>query len=186
MRETLAAYEKLRSADPSGWPELTIVKVRASGPEMLDANEAERRLAEVQYGWARHRSGARRLNQPAGAEFGPPLFAEWVEARGKASFRLAPHPDEPGLLALWRYAEEEGENAIEALAQDVAVLERGLDIPTESETAPLVLYRVYWGAPSDDSSALRRLFARFMGFEERSEFAGRPIVVRPSDMRNAS
>ncbi len=178
MRRTFEAYQKLRDTNPSKWPELALAAIRVSGPEKLEAEDAGRRLEGARNGWVRHRSGRRRLDEPAKVEFGPPQFAEWVEAEGKVSHRLGPHPDEPGSLALWRYAEEPGADAFEALAQDVAVLDTKFDVPTAANSAPLLLYRVYWGAPEDDPSALRRLFARFLGFEARERFAGRKIVIR--------
>lgn len=179
MRAVMAAYETLRSKNPSAWPELRLTKARANDPETLDYDTAGQRLTTVNHGWARHRSGIRRLSEAAGADFGPPLFAEWVEAGGATSFRLAPHPNAPGLLALWRYAEEDGDAAIEVAAQDVAVLDVAFDPSVKDDAAPILVYRVYWGAP-DGTSAVRRLFARFLGFREQPEFRGRPLIIRRS------
>lgn len=178
IESTLKAYNSLRKADTHNtWPELALVAVRVAC-ERLDAEAAERRLAAASNGWVRRRSGAHRLDVPPGPDFGPPLFAEWTEAGGSVSHRLTPHPQEPGALALWTYSEAPGEGAVAALAQDIAVLERSFDVHAPPQKAPLVLYRVYWGAPQDDPAALRRLFARFVGFDSRAEFAGEPILRR--------
>ena len=185
---TLKAYEKLREADESRWPELMLAAVTCKGPEPIGPNDAAERLRATANGWVRHRSGARRLGEPANPKYGPPLFAEWI-ADGE-SFRLSPHPEEVGNLALWRYAEETpqngeslGDRGFLALRQEVAVLDRewkgpaaeGASPPVEQ---PLLVYHAYWGGTESDPSALRRLFARFVGFAVRPEFAGRAIVIR--------
>jgi hypothetical protein len=179
MRAIFEAYQMLRSADPSRWPVLEQVDVCVTGPEEFAIGADALVIPDQGMGWVRHRSGVRRIGEPPGADFGPPLFAEWTEDPGKSA-RLAPHPEKPGRLALWRYVEENGVWPIPALAQDIAVLDSSFDPDSKAEEAPLVLYRVYWGAPTEDPSAFRRLFARFVGFSTASEYAGRKIVIRPA------
>src|SRR5271166_5226588 len=61
---TLKAYEKLREADESRWPELMLAAVTCKGPEPIGPNDAAERLRATANGWVRHRSGARRLGEP--------------------------------------------------------------------------------------------------------------------------
>jgi hypothetical protein len=119
---------------------------------------------------------------------GPPIAGEWVLPRDTAapeiaiSVHLRPDPQHAGKLALWRYEERRLKNGgrlrdadVAALAQRVAVLEPPLPKNNEDlkfqeseygpSKLPVLIYHVYWGtAGGEDARALRRLFARFIGF----------------------
>jgi hypothetical protein len=140
--------------DPAG----TTAKPVAAGIEQLALA-----AAESNRGWLRYRSNSfdgERWSVDC-EDKGPLLWAEWVDETGKTSHRLA--PDGAGCVVCRTYSESEiaKEGWIAVLAEDATLQGHrdGRDLK----------YRVYWGAPADgDPSAIRRLFARFVGFTKRS------------------
>ncbi len=120
--------------------------------------------AESDRGWLRYRSdsfdGERWSAERA--DKGPLLWAEWADDTGSTSYRLV--PDGTGGIVCRTYRESD-------TPKDgwTAVLAENAILQGHSNGRDLV-YRVYWGAgTSGDPSEIRRLFARFVGFTERSK-----------------
>jgi hypothetical protein len=164
--------EDYRALAVKGWEkpalQLRLVDIK---PDPLVADAAAYELVKSAIsgtnsgkGWARLRSavyptGTDDRAFPDFAENGPPLHAEWIES-DSVSVHLRPAPG--GGLVKRTYAERSpgsGPEAggIPALREIVSVLRHGHD-------DRVLDYHVFWGAPADDPSALRRLFARFAGF----------------------
>ncbi|MGH7109001.1 MAG: hypothetical protein ACREFK_01100 [Stellaceae bacterium] len=174
------------------WPELVLVAVAACPGPSLTWERAWAQLNDCAaavgaQGWVRYRSrwavfgsGKGALPAVGDGETGPPIAAEWSEGAG-ASAQLRPCPEygQPsGSLALWRYAEralDPGEtltgHEIPALRQRIWVLEHPVrhGRPRARTLIPCLVYHVFWSADEADPSALRRLFARFTGFEQRAD-----------------
>lgn len=191
LRSTLDGYNRLSTGDRDGnWPELTLVAV-AIARERLSAAQAWGKLndaAETQgvQGWVRYRSAWRTFGRGEGKlpavdqiEVGPPIAAEWSEGGG-VGWQLRPwsEPGEPASgFGLWRYEERDlavgdaprqGGRAV--LRQRLWVLEHPApDKLANGQRIACLAYHVFWGADKDDPSALRRLSARFAGFEQRED-----------------
>jgi hypothetical protein len=209
LRLTNKAYDELKRCETGGgWPELTLVAVKVLGrgeptgltpiaePRKVEAIDPATAWANANIrtggGWVRHRSGTYRTVRHAPLEAvdsdaGPLIAGEWQLADANTSVHLRAHPEQPGKLAEWRYEErklEDGDelqaDEIPALQQRVAVLAHPWNsnrpVPDEQ---PVLIYHVFWGADGEDPYALRRLFARFAGFDDEcAEFGGEKIVVR--------
>jgi hypothetical protein len=169
--EQLAAdHEKLLAV---GLPPLRRVWVELRAPEIWNtAQEAEQKIAELErkaLGWIRRQSATDicpRGTFDAAAE-GAPLAGEWL---------ILPRPGEPpptteqsadlryasGVWRLIRIVEHQAPaaGARDLLRQDTILAATRLSGRRE------LRYAVYWGADPGDPAALRRLFARFTGFDD--------------------
>jgi hypothetical protein len=128
-------------------------------------------------------------------EAGPPIAGEWLVPDDTArpdvgvSIHLRPDAIVAGCLAEWRYEERPLKeqdtlhgDEIPALRQRVAVMAHPRrDVQQVPHAQRVLFYHVFWGtADGEDSHALRRLFARFAGFDDAcSDFEGEKIVIRP-------
>lgn len=196
LRSVYDSYTKLRNSDVTSWPDLKLVAVRAAR-EIDAGNKRVRLSAEEAWnrangrvrsgveGWVRHRSlvyelGGSELPIPpvvGDAEAGPPIAGEWSIGPAE-SVHLRPAPEaDLGCFAEWYYSERSlvdadlRDDEIPALCQEVSILHQrsraGSDTPAARKFDTL-LYRIYWGYSDDsDPGALRRLFARFAGFQAR-------------------
>ena len=188
-------YARLRKAENS-FPELTLVAVRTNGGDASHPGDDPTKAAwvkAIEYanrpGWVRRRSGLWSSETNGEADMadetlGPPLFGEWVTGKNE-SVHLRPDA-EPGKLRFWTYTERAlrgnaglADGEAPALCQQVWVIanpdgEKECRLAPDPEGDPkrvmrrVVGYHVYWGGAPDDPHAIRRLFARFVGFSCRN------------------
>jgi hypothetical protein len=208
LRQLSTDYARLRAIDGGGdWPDLALVAVtrkRVGDYMPHDAQQRARTLYgenNVQ-GWVRHRSLVYRLHDGSDAEnsalrgdvaAGPPIAGEWAmgndRAHPDASVHLRPEGGAGGKLAEWHYGERMLQDSDElrgdefpALRQRVTVIQHPWrpEPTSPSLLGPVLVYHVFWGtAEDDDPHALRRLFARFVGFDEED------VVIEPGKTRSA-
>lgn len=166
-------------------PLLELVAVKVAAKPAIVPQQAR---APAGTGWARRRSAIQRFDAHSvpplgeGAEDDPLLVGEWLLPDG-TSRHLRPASDEPGKLIFWEYSERVLQSDLQsltagetpALRQDIAVLAHpGLEQASRiGKLQPVLLYHVYWGLDGEDPPVLRRLFARFGGFDEKE------LITRP-------
>ena len=175
LRETAAGYAALTHGDDRhSWPDLELVALTVKATNGLAPAQALDTVTH-ENGWVRYRSAAWRAGAAKldAADVGPPIAAEFVSGDGAASVHVRQDPDQPGKLARWDYTERplgpndgprDGERP--ALRERIMVMARSSgEVSLKPGTQqPVIWYHVMWGADPSDPHAIRRLFARFVGF----------------------
>ncbi len=173
--------ERYRAIDISDWnpPDLALVAVGLQSDSWAADKSAHERVetaltAPGAQGWVRLRSalfaaGADKFPVFEGA--GPPLAAEWREGKDTSVQLRGGAPG--GGLAYRRFVERAAAiddtlapGEIGALREVVKVLRHPAPLTREAcgQAQDILIYHVFWAAPDDDRGAVRRLFARFVGF----------------------
>lgn len=176
IKELLAGYEELREQGQLALPALKRVFVLVEHQALTAANvETEVPKLEAAQGWLRRQSHAYRTKPGQTTEAqdaGMPLSGEWVLSDTESKHL---RQDGKGGWLLYRYRQFEALDEVQeakkqgggrgeihdCLAEKTALL--------ASDRGGNLAYHVYWGG---EGANIRRLFARFSGFEPAPQQEG--------------